>query len=63
MQITGIAKDQNGNKYYIVKNSWAESNDYKGYFYASEAFVKSKTTDLMVNKKAIPEQIRKKLGL
>lgn len=63
MQITGIAKDQNGNKYYIIKNSWAESNDYKGYFYASEAFVKSKTTDLMVNKKAIPVGISKKLGL
>ncbi len=63
MHITGIAKDQNGNKYYIVKNSWAESNDYKGYFYASEAFVKFKTTDLMINKKAIPQAIRAKLGL
>ena len=63
MHITGIAKDQNGNKYYIVKNSWAESNSYKGYFYASEAFVKFKTTDFMVNKKALPEGIRKKLNL
>jgi bleomycin hydrolase len=63
MHITGIAKDQNGNKFYIVKNSWAESNDYKGYFYASEAFVKAKTTDIMINKKAIPEVLRKKLGL
>lgn len=63
MHITGIAKDQNGKKYYIVKNSWAEANLYKGYFYASEAFVKFKSTDLMVNKKAIPENIRKKLGL
>lgn len=63
MHITGIAKDQNGNKYYIVKNSWAESNDYKGFFYASETFVKFKSTDLMVNKKGIPEAIRKKLGL
>ena len=41
MHIVGIAKDQNGTKYYIVKNSWSDKgNDYKGYFYASEAFVK-----------------------
>jgi len=63
MHITGIAKDQNGNKYYIVKNSWAEANKYKGYFYASEAFIKFKTTDMMVHKNAIPKEIRKKLGI
>ena len=64
MHITGIAKDQNGNKYYIVKNSWSEKgNDYAGYFYASEAFVKLKTIDYMVHKDALPKDIRKKLGI
>lgn len=63
MLICGIAKDQTGKKYYIVKNSWAESNKYKGYLYASEAFVLYKTTNIMVNKNAIPKDIRKKLGL
>jgi bleomycin hydrolase len=63
MLIMGIAKDQTGKKYYIVKNSWAESNKYKGYLYASEAFVLYKTTNIMVNKNAIPKDIRAKLKI
>jgi len=62
MLIMGTAKDQNGKKYYIVKNSWAESNKYKGYLYASEAFVLYKTTNIMINKNAIPKDIKKKLN-
>lgn len=63
MLILGSAKDQNGKKYYIIKNSWAESGKYKGYLYASEAFVLYKTTNIMVNKNAIPKEIRAKLKL
>ncbi len=64
MHITGIAKDQNGTKYYIVKNSWsAKGNDYAGYFYASEAFVRLKTIDFMIHKDALPKNIRKKLEI
>lgn len=63
MLIIGTAKDQNGKKYYIIKNSWAASNKYEGYMYASEAFVLYKTTDIMVNKNGIPPAIKSKLGL
>ncbi|WP_039866802.1 aminopeptidase C [Pedobacter sp. BAL39] len=63
MQITGIAKDQNGKEYYIVKNSWGATNDYKGYLYVTKNFVKYKTTAFLLNKKGIPSDLRKKLGV
>jgi len=64
MHLTGIAKDQNGTKYYLIKNSWGlDGSPYKGYFYASEAYVKLKTMDIMVHKNAIPKELRKKLGI
>jgi bleomycin hydrolase len=53
MQIVGLAKDQNGKEYYIVKNSWGESNDYKGYLYVTKNYVKFKTTGVLVNKNVI----------
>lgn len=65
MHITGIAKDQNGTKYYLVKNSWGTgfTEMHDGYFFASEAYVKYKTMDIMVHKDAIPKKLRKKLGI
>ena len=63
MQIYGIAKDQNGREYYMVKNSWGEAGTYKGIWYASKAFARYKTMNIVVHKNAIPKEIRKKLGI
>ena len=63
MHLYGIAKDQNGTKYYLIKNSWGESGEYKGIWYMSEQFCKGKALNILVNKKAVPKEILKKLGL
>ena len=63
MLIYGVAKDQNGKEYYMVKNSWGETGDYKGIWYMTKTFIAANTMDFLINKKAIPADIRKKLGI
>lgn len=63
MLIYGIAKDQTGREYYMVKNSWGKTGEYKGIWYMSKNFIIAKTMDYMVNKNAIPKDIRKKMGI
>lgn len=63
MLIYGIAKDQNGKEYYMVKNSWGEAGKYKGTWYMTKTFIAANTMDYMVNKNAIPANIRKKIGI
>lgn len=63
MQITGMAKDQAGKEYYIVKNSWGATNDYKGYLYVTKNFVKYKTTAFLLHKNGIPSDLRKKMAI
>ena len=63
MHIYGVAKDQNGTKYFMVKNSWGETGKYKGIWYASDSFVRYKTLNIVVHKDALPKHIAKKLGI
>lgn len=63
MHLYGIAKDQNGKKYYMIKNSWGVTGAYEGHWYMSENFAKAKTLNILVNKKAVPKEILKKIGI
>ena len=63
MHIFGKAKDQNGTEYYMVKNSWGDAGPYNGIWYVSKSYVRYKTTDIVVNKNAIPDEIREKMSL
>ncbi len=62
MLIYGLATDQNGKEYFMVKNSWGNTG-YDGTWYASKAFVAYKTMNILINKNAIPAAIRQKLGI
>ncbi len=61
MHIVGLAKDQTGKEYYIVKNSWGVTNDYKGYLYVSKPYVQFKSTGILLNKNGIPKEVLSKL--
>ena len=61
MHIVGLAKDQNGKEYYMVKNSWGDQNDYKGYLYVSKAYFQYKTTAILLHKDGVPSDIMRKL--
>jgi len=64
MHLTGIVNDQYGTKYYITKNSWGTGgNPFGGYLNMSESYVRAKTIFIMVNKNAIPPDIKTKLGI
>ncbi len=63
MHLVGSSKDQNGEKYYLIKTSWGEIGDFKGYLHMSDNYLKMKTISIMVHKDAIPGKIRNKLSL
>ncbi|NNE27445.1 MAG: aminopeptidase [Saprospiraceae bacterium] len=62
MHIVGSAKDQNGNEYYIIKNSWGEISPYKGYLYMSKAYAKMKTVAIMVHKDVLSDKVKSNMS-
>ncbi len=64
MHLTGLAKDWNGTKYYVTKNSWGtDRNGFGGYLNMSESFVRAKTIYVMLHKDALSAALRKRLGI
>ncbi|MCR5519699.1 MAG: aminopeptidase [Bacteroidales bacterium] len=63
MQIFGIAHDQFGKKYYMVKNSWGTDSKYKGIWYVTENYIKGQSMDIVLHKDALPKELKKKLGI
>lgn len=63
MMIYGIAKDQFGKKYYMVKNSWGGAGKYNGIWYVTEAFVAGRSMDIVMHKDALPKSLAKKLKI
>jgi len=63
MLIYGVAQDQNGKRYYMVKNSWGVESPYKGMWYASVPFVEYKTLNIVVHKDVLSKELKNKLGI
>jgi len=61
MLIYGKAVDEQGKPYYMVKNSWGQSGQYKGIWYMSRDYMTLNTTYLFLNRKALSKDFRKKL--
>ncbi|MBO4571699.1 MAG: aminopeptidase [Bacteroidales bacterium] len=64
MHITGLCKDQNGNYFYKTKESaFKEGSDNGGFMYMSRSFTMMRGLSIMVHKKGVPKEIRKKCGI
>lgn len=63
MHIVGKVKDQKGNEYYMVKNSWGTKAGIDGFVYMSKAYFKLKAISVLVHKDGISKDLKKKLKL
>lgn len=63
MHIVGMYKDQNGTRYFLVKNSWGTDNLPEGYLYVSEHYFRLKTINVYLHKEGLSKEMRAKLKI
>ncbi len=53
MHLVGRARDQMGNKYYLIKNSWGEVGEHRGMLYMSTSYFRLKTVAISLHRDAL----------
>ena len=64
MHIVGVVKNLKEQKWYYIKNSWGDhSNSLGGFLFMRDDYLRIRTVAIIVNKKMIPADIKKKMNL
>lgn len=63
MHIVGLVKDQKGNSYFKVKNSWGTNQGNEGYVYMSVPYFRLKTISVLLHKDAVSSSLKEKLSV
>jgi bleomycin hydrolase len=64
MHLVGLEVDDNGKRFYLVKNSWGtDAGPYAGYIHVSKAYLAINTISLVVPKAALDSNLLSKLRL
>lgn len=62
MHVVGKLKKYNGETYYLVKNSWGKYGKNNGYILMNRSYFILKTVAVMVNKEALPAEVKDKIA-
>lgn len=62
MHIVGMLEEKHSGLYYVVKNSWGEISDNKGFVYCSDAYLRQNTLSFTVHKDVIPADLIHRFG-
>lgn len=62
MHVTGVVDEKHSGIFFVVKNSWGEISDLKGYVYVSDPYMRLNTISYTLPKTALPQDVRRRLG-